>query len=80
MKPNKLTESIDYIFKMHQDGRMDKEEAGLLLEAIFSGKMKDEDLDIIRSIYLKRPKEGLGSEDTGLSSKGPDITITIELG
>ena len=80
-KTDKVTESIDYVFKMRQDGRMDKEEAGLILEGIFSGAMKDEDLDIIKFIYLKRPKEGIESEvvDQVPNSRELGITIIIEL-
>ena len=80
-KPDKVTRSIDYIFRMLRDGRMDEEEANLILELIFSGEMEDEDLDIISLIYRLRPKD-LDSEikkGSSLDSHG-NISITIELG
>ena len=76
-----MTRSIDYIFRMLLDGRLDAEAAPLLLALIFSGEMEDEALDIISLIYRLRPKD-LDSEikkGSSLDSHG-NISITIELG
>ena len=88
-KPDKITETIDYIFKMLKDGRMDKEEADLVMEAIFSGELEDQDFDMFRFMYLFRPKGGLELEDfpnflldspPDSQSDVPGMTITIEIG
>ncbi len=54
-----VVQATDIIFKMHQDGRMDKEEATLLLDVIFSGHMDDETFHMIRFIHKVRPHGGI---------------------
>ena len=77
-KLDKLTQSIDYVFKMLHDGRMDKEEAGLAMEIIFSKEMEDEDLEMIKFMHKFRPKNDyLGENPVPDMSK--ELTITIEI-
>lgn len=54
-KLNDVTEAIDILFKMRADGRMDEEEAKLLLEVIFSGQMDEFTFNMIKFIYKVRP-------------------------
>jgi len=77
MKPDKVTESIDYIFKMRKDGQIDQEEAQLVLDAIFSGEMEDMDFELLRLVYLIRSTDGQNEEK--LPPDLPEISITISL-
>ncbi len=78
MKPDKVTEAINCVFKMLEDGRMDKEEAGLAMEIIFSKEMEDEDLEMIKFMHKFRPKNDyLGENPVPDMSK--ELTITIEI-
>ncbi len=54
-KPTIETEAINIVFKMHEDGRMDEEEAKLVLDVIFSGQLDAELFNILRFIYKVRP-------------------------
>jgi hypothetical protein len=55
IKPDNVTEAIDILFKMRADGRMDEEEAKILLEVIFSGQMDEFTFNMIKFIYKVRP-------------------------
>jgi hypothetical protein len=55
IKHDNVTEAIDILFKMRADGRMDEEEAKLLLEVIFSGVMDEFTFNMIKFIYKVRP-------------------------
>jgi len=76
-KPDKITETIDYIFKMRQDGRMDQEEACLSVGAILSGELSEKDLEMFRFMYLFRKKEGLADEPKEERNSGNDGGVTI---
>jgi hypothetical protein len=83
-KPDKVTETIDYIFKMRQDGRMDEEEASLALDAIFSGELSEKELEIFRFMYLFRKKDGSmdmssHSDSNTHEPDGPGVTIMIQI-
>ncbi len=84
-KPDKVTETIDYIFKMRHDGRMDEEEACLALSAIFSGELSEKELEIFKFMYLYRKKDGSveiipndRSNDTESGDSGVTIMIRIK--
>jgi len=53
------TQALDIIFKMRRDGRMDEEEAGLLINLIFGGHLDDEAFDMLKFIYAVRPSDEL---------------------
>ena len=61
-KENSVTEAINQINKIREDGRMDDEEFHLLLEAIFSDEMDEEMFMIIRFMFLHRPKDNFWNE------------------
>lgn len=84
-KPDKVTESIDYIFKMRHEGRMDEEEACLSVGAILSGELTEKDLEMFRFMYLFRKKDGfIDDASFEKDSKRPDsdesgVTIMIQI-
>ena len=83
INPDKITETIDYVFKMLQDGRMDKEEADIAIKIIFSEKLESKDLELIRFMYLFRDKDdkraGQPKDPVPDSPAAAEITITIEV-
>jgi hypothetical protein len=60
-QPNQdmATQALDIIFKMCQDGRMDKEEGGLLVQIIFDGYLDEETFNMIKFMYKVRPDDEL---------------------
>jgi hypothetical protein len=60
-QPNQdmATQALNIIFKMCRDGRMDKEEARLLVKIIFDGYLDDETFCMIKFMYKVRPNEEL---------------------
>lgn len=83
--PDKVTESIDYVFKMRRDGRMDEEEACFAVGAILSGGLSEKDLEIFRLMYLFRKKDGsagpasLNDEPEKSDPGDPGVTIMIRI-
>lgn len=49
-------EIVDLLFKAHKDGRVDKEETMLILQALFSEEIDDEARMMIKYICLYRDK------------------------